>query len=67
MATAGLPLTAAGVAEYYGDLLDGIVADEDVTGRACLRTDTEMGDSGRRAGLARRTLAFARARAGGDQ
>src|SRR4029077_16023789 len=30
MAFAGVPANAAGVAEYYGELLDGLVADEDV-------------------------------------
>ena len=59
LAFAGLPCTAAGVAEYYGSLLDGIVADEDVEGMRCLRIDTDMRDARRRAELARRTLAFA--------
>jgi len=59
LAFAGLPRTAAGVAEYYGDLLDGIVADEDVAGVRCLRTDTDMRDARTRAELARQTLAFA--------
>jgi hypothetical protein len=48
------------VAEYYGDLLDGIVADEDVAGLPCMKTDTNMPDARGRAGLAERTLAFAR-------
>jgi LPPG:FO 2-phospho-L-lactate transferase len=59
MSCAGLPCTAQGVADCYGELLDGIVADEDVEGVALLRVDTEMADPARRAALARRTLAFA--------
>jgi LPPG:FO 2-phospho-L-lactate transferase len=60
MACAGLPCTAQGVADCYGELLDGIVADEDVEGVALLRTDTDMADPGRRAAVARQTLEFAR-------
>jgi LPPG:FO 2-phospho-L-lactate transferase len=59
MTHAGLPASAAGVAEYYGDVLDGIVADEDVSGLPCLRTDTGMGDAGKRASVARQVLEFA--------
>ena len=59
MAAAGLPCTAAGVAQHYGDVLDAIVADEEVTGIASLHTDTAMPDAARRAALARETLAFA--------
>ena len=32
MAYAGLECSAAGVAAFYGELLDGIVADEEVPG-----------------------------------
>ena len=61
MAWAGLELSAAGIAGYYGDLLDGIVSDEP---HARLRipgltTDTLMGDAAARARLARETLDFA--------
>jgi len=59
MAYAGLPLSASGVAEYYGDLLSGIVADEDVPGLPTLRTDLRMDGAAGRARLARETLAFA--------
>jgi LPPG:FO 2-phospho-L-lactate transferase len=64
MASAGLPCTAAGVAEYYGEVLDGIVADEDVARVPCLNVNTDMRDAGARAALAERTLAFARELAG---
>ena len=59
MAYAGLPVSAAGVAEYYGGLLGGIVADEPVDGLATLRTDIRMDDAAGRARLAQETLAFA--------
>ncbi|HUN77354.1 MAG TPA: 2-phospho-L-lactate transferase CofD family protein [Solirubrobacteraceae bacterium] len=59
MAHAGRELSAAGVVEHYGELLDGIVADEAVPGVPALRTDTRMGDADARAGLATRVLAFA--------
>lgn len=57
----GFGADAAGVAGYYGDLLDGIVTDERVDGLAIpvLTTDTRMGDGGARARLARETLDFA--------
>ena len=59
MAYAGLPLTASGIADYYGELLSGIVADEDVPGLPTLRTDLHMDGAAGRARLARETLAFA--------
>jgi LPPG:FO 2-phospho-L-lactate transferase len=59
MEFAALPCTAAGVAGFYGGLLDGIVADEPVAGLPCLETDTRMDDAGARAQLAQRTLEFA--------
>jgi LPPG:FO 2-phospho-L-lactate transferase len=59
MAFAGLELAADGVADYYGELLDGIVADEPVSRLASLRTDTRMLDSAGRARVAEQTLAFA--------
>jgi LPPG:FO 2-phospho-L-lactate transferase len=59
MAFAGFECSAAGVSELYGDLLDGIVADEPVPGLPCLRTDTRMGDAADRARLARETVGFA--------
>ena len=65
MAYAGEELRAAGVARFYGELLDGIVADEEVPGLPTLRTDTRMDDAAAREGLAQRTLAFASGLRGG--
>jgi LPPG:FO 2-phospho-L-lactate transferase len=65
MAFAALDLSADGVADFYGDLLDGIVADEDVGRLTTLQTDTRMDDAPARARLAEQTLSFAQALAGG--
>ena len=59
MAFAALELSAAGVASFYGELLDGIVADENVASLATLHTDTRMDDAAGRARLAGETLSFA--------
>jgi LPPG:FO 2-phospho-L-lactate transferase len=59
MAFAALELTAQGVADFYGELLDGIVADEPVGGLASLSTDTRMHDAASRARVAEQTLGFA--------
>ena len=62
MAWAGHDPGAAGVAGYYGDLLDGIVTDEETAGLdglPVLRTDTLMRDAASRARVARETLDFA--------
>jgi LPPG:FO 2-phospho-L-lactate transferase len=64
MAFAALECTAAGVADFYGELLDGIVADENVATLATLQTDTRMDDGAARTRLAEQTLAFAQALAG---
>jgi LPPG:FO 2-phospho-L-lactate transferase len=64
MAFAALECTAAGVADFYGDLLDGVVADENVASVATLQTGTRMDDAPGRARLAEQTLAFAQALAG---
>jgi len=62
MTFAGLDCSAGGVAEFYGDLLEGIVADEDLARRLpVLRTDTRMEDACARARVARETLEFAAA------
>lgn len=61
MAYAGVGCDAAGVAELYGGVLDGIVADEPVPDLPCLDTNTRMDDATARAGLALRTVEFARA------
>ena len=61
MAFAALELSAAGVADFYGELLDGIVADENVAVLATLQTDTQMDDAAGRLRLAEETLSFAEA------
>jgi LPPG:FO 2-phospho-L-lactate transferase len=61
MAFAALALSADGIADFYGSLLDGIVADENVGRLASLRTDTRMDDAAARVRLAEETLAFAQA------
>ncbi len=61
MAFAALECSAAGVADFYGELLDGIVADENVATLATLQTDTRMDDGAGRARLAAETLSFAEA------
>ncbi len=45
MAYAGLIADADGVADYYGDLLDGVVADEPVEGLPTLACDVMMADA----------------------
>jgi LPPG:FO 2-phospho-L-lactate transferase len=59
MAFAALECSAAGVADFYGELLDGIVADEPVPALATLQIDTRMDDPAARARVAERVLAFA--------
>jgi LPPG:FO 2-phospho-L-lactate transferase len=65
MEFAGVPCSAAGILALYDELLDGIVADEEIPGRpgpgalGSLRTDTRMGSAEDRARLARETVAFA--------
>jgi LPPG:FO 2-phospho-L-lactate transferase len=56
---AGQPLSATGIAAAYGDLLDGIVADEPVDGLPALTTDTRMDDAGARRRVAEEVLRFA--------
>jgi LPPG:FO 2-phospho-L-lactate transferase len=56
---AGVPPSAAGVAALYGDVLDGIVADEPVDGLPALTTDTRMGDAPARRRVAEEVIAFA--------
>ena len=58
---AEVTVDAAGVAGYYGDVLDGIVADEELPGATLpvLRTSTLMDDDDARARVARETLDFA--------
>jgi LPPG:FO 2-phospho-L-lactate transferase len=61
MAFAALELSADGVADFYGELLDGIVADENVGKLPSLQTDTRMDDAPTRVRLAEQTLSFAEA------
>jgi LPPG:FO 2-phospho-L-lactate transferase len=66
MAFAALDCSAHGVADFYGDLLDGIVADEDAGPRVpALQTGTRMSDASERAAVAAQTLQFAEALASG--
>jgi LPPG:FO 2-phospho-L-lactate transferase len=60
MAFAALDCHAGGIADFYGELLDGIVADEDPERPLpALRTDTRMNDADARARVAAQTLDFA--------
>jgi len=59
MAFAALELGADGIADFYGELLDGIVADENVARLASLQVDTRMDDPPARARVAEQTLSFA--------
>jgi LPPG:FO 2-phospho-L-lactate transferase len=62
MAFAALQPSAAGVLEFYGELLDGIVTDESASQRLpTLQADTRMDDAPARARVAAETLAFAEA------
>ncbi|HMJ03353.1 MAG TPA: 2-phospho-L-lactate transferase CofD family protein, partial [Conexibacter sp.] len=67
MEHANQPVSVAGVAALYGDLLDGLVADERLPEEVelpLLETDLLMADGAGRQRLARETLAFATALAG---
>jgi len=59
MAFAALDLCADGIADFYGEVLDGIVADENVGRLTSLHTDTRMDDAGARRRVAEQTLSFA--------
>jgi LPPG:FO 2-phospho-L-lactate transferase len=61
MAFAALDCSADGVADFYGELLDGIVADENVGRLPTLETDTRMDSPASRFRVADETLAFAQA------
>ena len=58
-AYAGIEPTAAGVAQAYAEVLDGMVADEPVPEIASLRVDTLMDTPERRRRVATNTLEFA--------
>jgi LPPG:FO 2-phospho-L-lactate transferase len=64
MAFAALECSADGVTDFYGELLDGIVADENVARLPALRIDTRMDDAAARARVAAQVLDFAAALAG---
>jgi LPPG:FO 2-phospho-L-lactate transferase len=64
MAFAALHCNAHGVADFYGELLDGLVADEPVPDLATLEIDTRMSDATSRARVAEQVLAFADSFAG---
>jgi LPPG:FO 2-phospho-L-lactate transferase len=59
MQWAGQPLDADGIAAYYGDVLDGLVADESADAVPVLETDVLMGDSDGRRRVAGQALDFA--------
>ncbi len=61
LAFAALELSADGVVDFYGELLHGIVTDEEVSGLPSLRTDTRMADAEGRVRVAQQTLSFAEA------
>jgi len=61
MAFAALDCSADGVADFYGELLDGMIADENVGRLPTLQTDTRMDDAASRASVAHQTLEFAAA------
>ena len=58
MAFAALDLSADGVVDFYGEMLDGIVADERAATVPALETDTRMDDPSSRARVAAETLDF---------
>ncbi|HXB63911.1 MAG TPA: 2-phospho-L-lactate transferase [Solirubrobacteraceae bacterium] len=64
MAFAALECNAAGVAAFYGELLDGIVADERGADLPALQIDTRMDEATARARVAQQVLAFADSLAG---
>ena len=59
-AQAGIALSAQGIADAYGDVIDGLVADEPVAGTPALELDTLMDSPAARERVARATLEFAR-------
>jgi LPPG:FO 2-phospho-L-lactate transferase len=64
MAFAALDCSADGVVDFYGELLDGIVADENVGRLPTFETDTRMDDAAGRFRVAAETLSFAQALGG---
>jgi LPPG:FO 2-phospho-L-lactate transferase len=64
LAWAGHPVSGAGVAGHYGNLIDGLVCDEAVPGVAHHLTDLRLDDPAARRRVAEETLAFAAQLAG---
>jgi len=60
--SAGIDLSAQGIADHYRDVMDAVVADEPVEGVPALLTDTLMTDAAGREALARKILDFAESR-----
>ena len=58
---AGQTLDSDGIADHYGGLLSGLVADERTDLVATLETDVELGDAEARRRVAREVLEFASA------
>jgi LPPG:FO 2-phospho-L-lactate transferase len=58
-AHAGIETSAQGIADAYGDVLDGVVADEPVQGLPALVTETLMDSAEDRVTVATKTLDFA--------
>jgi LPPG:FO 2-phospho-L-lactate transferase len=56
---AGVPLSSAGIASFYGDLIDGLVADQETDRVTVHRTDVLMDGASGRERLARETVEFA--------
>jgi LPPG:FO 2-phospho-L-lactate transferase len=61
---AALDCSVHGIVSFYGELLDGVVSDEQVDAPASLQLDTRMDDAATRAGVAESVLEFARRLAG---
>jgi LPPG:FO 2-phospho-L-lactate transferase len=59
MEFAGVPVTNDGIAAYYGELLDGLVADQRTERTAVLETDVLMATPDDRRRVAEETLRFA--------
>ncbi len=59
MQWAGQPVSVAGVAAFYGDLIDGLLADERPDGLPTLEVDVLMHDAETRKLVAERALEFA--------
>ena len=50
-----------GIADHYGDLIDGLVADQRASHVPTLETPVDLGDAAARRRVARSVLDFARA------